>query len=119
MWRGDTAARGLETRLDLMNARAAVMDNRRKGEVAANQLQAVVNLVANGNVLTPPLIAGDHNPFDFRGKDSTFQVGIQFTTPIQLVAQRNTYRAALVGYQQARRNYLRTEDQVKLDCPTT
>ena len=109
---------GLANRLDLMNARAAVMDNRRAVEVAANQLQAVLNLVATGDIQTPPIGAGDHNPFDFRGKDSAFQVGIQFTTPIQLVAQRNAYRAALVGYQQARRNYQRTEDQVKLDCRT-
>jgi hypothetical protein len=114
----DAVAVGLANRLDLMNSRAQVMDARRKVEVAANQLQAVMNIVANGNVQTLPLAAGDHNPFDFRGKDSTFQVGIQFTTPIQLVSQRNTYRAALVGYQQSRRNYQRTEDQVKLDCRT-
>jgi hypothetical protein len=114
----DTVAVGLANRLDLMNLRGAAMDARRKVEVAANQLQAVVNLVANGNIQTQPLAAGNHNPFDFRGVDSNFQVGIQFTTPVQLVAQRNAYRAALVGYQQARRNYQRTEDQVRLDCRT-
>jgi hypothetical protein len=112
----DAVATGLANRLDLMNLRGAVMDARRKVEVAANQLQAVVNLVATGNIQTQPLAAGNHNPFDFRGKDSNFQVGIQFTTPVQLVTQRNNYRAALVGYQQARRNYQRTEDQVRLDC---
>lgn len=111
----DAVATGMANRLDLMNSRAAVMDSRRKVEVAANQLQAVVNLVANGNIQTQPIGAGIHNPFDFRGQDSAFQVGVQFTTPIQLVAQRNAYRAALVGYQQSRRNYQRTEDQVKLD----
>jgi hypothetical protein len=114
----EAVAVGLANRLDLMNQRAAVMDARRKVEVAANQLQAVVNLVANGNIQTPSLAAGDHNPFDFRGKDSTFQVGVQFVTPVQLVSQRNAYRATLVGYQQARRNYHRTEDQVKIDCRT-
>src|SRR5262249_50547032 len=114
----ETVAMGLANRLDLMNLRGAVMDARRKVEFAANQLQAVLNLVANGNIQTQPLISGDHNPFDFRGVDSTFQVGVQFTTPVQLVSQRNAYRAALVGYQQARRNYQRTEDQVKLDCRT-
>jgi hypothetical protein len=45
-------------------------------------------------------------------------LGLQFVTPVQLVAQRNAYRAALVGYQQARRNYQRTEDQVRIDCRT-
>ena len=91
------------------------MDARRNVEVTANQLQALLNLVATGNINTKPLAAGINNPFDFRGDQSNFNLGVQFTTPIQLVAQRNTYRAALVGYQQARRNYMRTEDQVKID----
>ena len=111
----NAVATGLANRLDLMNSRAAVMDARRKVEVAANQLQATLNLVATGNVNTKPLTAGINNPFDFRGDQSNFNLGVQFTTPIQLVNQRNTYRAALVGYQQARRNYMRTEDQVKID----
>jgi hypothetical protein len=111
----DAVATGLANRLDLLNSRAAVMDARRKVEVAANQLQAVLNVVATGNVNTKPLAAGINNPFDFHGDQSNFNLGVQFTTPIQLVAQRNNYRAALVGYQQARRNYMRTEDQVKID----
>lgn len=115
----DAVATGLGNRLDLMNLRGAVMDARRKVEVAANQLQAIVNLVAAGGIQTPPITSTNENPFNFSGKNSSFQVGIQFQAPIQLVAQRNNYRAALVGYQQARRNYLRTEDQVKYDCRST
>ncbi|MBI3864179.1 MAG: TolC family protein [Planctomycetia bacterium] len=115
----DAVAFGLGNRLDLMNARAAVMDNRRKVEVAANQLQSVVNLVATGQINTKGLGDGNNNPFEFRGDKSNFQVGITFTTPVQLVAQRNTYRAAIIGYNQARRNYMRTEDQVKLDIRQT
>lgn len=111
----DAVAFGLGNRLDLMNTRAAVMDARRKVEVAANQLQSTVNLIANGQVNTKPLLSGNDNPFAFRGDQSSFQVGVQFTTPVQLVAQRNTYRAAIIGYNQARRNYMRTEDQVKLE----
>lgn len=114
----DAVATGLGNRLDLMNARATVMDLRRKVEVQANQLQATMNVVAQGNIQTQPLVSGNGNPFDFRGKDSSFQVGLQFTTPIQLVAQRNAYRASLIAYLQARRNYMRTEDQVKLDIRT-
>ena len=112
----DAVATGLANRLDLMNSRAAVMDARRKVEVAANQLQATLNIVATGNVNTKPLADGINDPFDFRGDQSSFQLGVQFTTPIQLVNQRNNYRSALVGYQQARSNYMRTEDQVKIDC---
>lgn len=109
----------LDNRQDLMNARGQVMDARRAVEVAANQLQAVLNLTAEGDISTRPLISGDNKPFDFRGKQSSIRVGVQFTSPVQLVQQRNDYRATLVGFQRARRNYMRTEDQVKFDIRTT
>ncbi|MFN0056714.1 MAG: TolC family protein [Planctomycetales bacterium] len=109
----------LENRMDLMNARASVMDARRNVEVAANQLQALLNIVAAGDVRTQSLGLGNLNPLDFRGGSSSFRAGVQFTTPVQLVQQRNVYRAALISYQRARRNYMRTEDQVKLDVRVT
>jgi hypothetical protein len=109
---------GLANRLDLKNVQGVVMDARRKVEVAANQLQAVLNITAAGDIRTQTLGSGNDNPFEFRGDESNIRLGVQFTTPIQLVQQRNTYRASLIGYQQARRNYMRVEDQVKLDVRT-
>jgi hypothetical protein len=108
----------LDNRLDLKNVQAFVMDARRKVEVAANQLQSVLNITAAGDIRTKPLNGGNDNPFAFRGDESNIRLGVQFTTPIQLVQQRNTYRAVLIGYQQARRNFMRVEDQVKLDVRT-
>lgn len=105
----------LENRQDLMNARAQVMDTRRLVEVAANQLQAVLNIVAAGDIRTQGNVLNNNNPFDFRGSQSSIRAGVQFTSPVQLVQQRNTYRAALIAFQRARRNYMRIEDQVKLD----
>ncbi|MSR56495.1 MAG: hypothetical protein EXS05_02340 [Planctomycetaceae bacterium] len=109
----------LENRMDLMNARAAVMDARRLVEVTANQLQAVLNIVAAGDVRTQGTLLGNGNPFDFRGDQSSLRAGVQFTSPVQLVQQRNDYRAALIAYQRARRNYMRIEDQVKIDIRVT
>ncbi|RPI80362.1 MAG: hypothetical protein EHM42_12210 [Planctomycetaceae bacterium] len=60
-----------------------------------------------------------NRPFDIEADTADVRLGVQFTTPIQLVQQRNTYRAALIGYQQARRNYMRVEDQVKVDIRVT
>jgi hypothetical protein len=108
----------LDNRLDLKNVQAFVMDARRKVEVAANQLKSVLNITAAGDIRTKPVGAGNDNPFAFRGDESNIRLGVQFTTPIQLVQQRNTYRAVLIGYQQARRNFMRVEDQVKLDVRT-
>ncbi len=104
---------GLENRVDLMNARGQVMDGRRKIEVAANQLQAVLNIVAAGDIRTKPNSAGIQNPFAFSASQNSYNVGVQFTTPVQLVNQRNNYRAAQIFYQQARRNYMLAEDSVK------
>ena len=105
----------VENRLDLMNARGRVMDARRAMEVAANRLEAVMNLVATGDVNTPAI--GNH-PLDFRGSRSTFRFGVQMTAPIDQVAERNAYRAALVAYQRLRREYVRQEDEVKFTVRT-
>jgi len=105
----------LENRLDLMNFRGRVMDARRAMEVSANRLEAVMDLVATGSVNTP---AGGNKPLDFRGADSTFRFGVRMTAPIDQVAERNAYRAALVSYQRLRRDYMRQEDQVKFDIRT-
>ncbi len=101
----------MENRLDLMNARAVVMDARRQMEVAANRLEAVLNVVARGDIGT----SGGNKPFDFRGDQSTFQAGIQFTAPLDQVLERNNYRQSQVAYQRARRAYMLLEDNIKLD----
>lgn len=104
----------LENRLDLMNARGAVMDARRQMEVAANRLEAVVNVVAAGDIGT----SGGNKPFDFRGDRSTFRAGVQLTAPLDQVLERNAYRNSQIDYQRARRAYMQLEDQVKLEVRT-
>lgn len=112
----DAVAIALENRLDLMNARGRVMDSRRNMEVAANRLEAVLNLVAQGNLNTPN--TGNH-PLDFRGANSSYQFGLQMTAPLDQMQVRNLYRGSLVSYQQARRSYMLLEDQVKYDIRTS
>lgn len=103
---------GVESRVDLMNTRAEVMDARRRLEVAANALESTLNLQVDGEVRTRP---GNRKPFDFRQDESRLDVGVQFTTPLDQIQERNAYAAALVTYQRARRNYMRAEDNVKND----
>ncbi|OYW19534.1 MAG: hypothetical protein B7Z55_08670, partial [Planctomycetales bacterium 12-60-4] len=104
----------LENRLDLMNARGNVMDARRQMEVAANRLEAVLNVVASGDIGT----SGGNKPFDFRGDRSTFRAGVQLTAPLDQVLERNAYRQSQIDYQRARRAYMQLEDQVKLEVRT-
>ena len=104
-------------RLDLMNRRAFVVDARRQLEIAADRLEATLNVVVEGAVNMPPLLQ-NNNPLDFRADESNFRVGISVITPLDRVEARNNYRAAQVAYQRARRNYMAAEDQVKLDVRT-
>lgn len=108
----EAVQQALTHRLDLMNARGRVMDARRNMEVAANRLEAVLNVVAQGNLGTTP--TGNH-PLDFRGANSQFQIGLQMTTPLDQVQVRNAYRSSIINYQQARRAFMLLEDQVKYD----
>jgi len=105
----DAVALGLDNRVDLMNARAAVMDARRKVEIAANALLASLSIVMEGDISTPL----GNQPFDFRGKQSRLRAGVAFTAPLDQIEERNVYRAAQIAYQRARRQYMEEEDLVK------
>ena len=115
----DEAVRiALENRLDLMNQRAFVTDSRRQLELTANALQAVLDVVAEGNVRTLPrsgVLGIDRNPFSFRADQSDFTLGVRFDTPLDRIAERNAYRASLINYQRQRRAYIEFEDSVRND----
>ncbi len=104
----------IENRLDLMNRQAQVVDARRKLEIAADLLEADVNVAAEANINTQPLGVGD-NPFDFRSEDSRYSVGLQFDTPLDRRAERNVFRSAQIALDQARRGYVGSMDNIKLE----
>jgi len=93
---------GLENRLDLMNARGAVMDSRRAVEVAANALKAKLDVRVNGT-----------SGIDGATSSKDVNLNMDFKTPIDQVVQRNNYNRALIDYQRARRTYMAAEDAVK------
>ncbi|HEX6984049.1 MAG TPA: TolC family protein, partial [Planctomycetaceae bacterium] len=102
----------LTNRVDLMNQRALVTDARRKVEVAANALRAVLDLRVEEELSTRPIFNND-NPLDFRRDQSTFRAGVRFVAPLDQIAQRNAYRVSQINYQRVRRSYMQAEDQVK------
>ena len=51
--------------------------------------------------------------FDFTFDESETQLGLRFDAPLNRRAQRNAYRAALIRYQQARRQLMQAEDEIK------
>lgn len=96
-----------ENRLDWMNARAALVDQWRQIEITANALRSDLNLRVNGDISTV-----GNNPTRFRGTNGELQVGLEFDAPLTRLVERNDYRAALIAYQRARRDYYAYEDLV-------
>ncbi|MFK7776941.1 MAG: hypothetical protein QM501_02305, partial [Gimesia sp.] len=101
---------GLDNRLDLMNQRGFVMDARRIMEVRSNSLEAVLNVVVDGDVSTP---LGQNKPLDFSSSRAGFRAGVEFTAPLSLVQERNAYRESQIDYQRQRRTFMAAEDAAK------
>ena len=94
-------------RRDWMNNRAALVDNWRQIQFVANDLEGFMNIVVDGNIGTL-----GNNPVKFSSKNSSLRVGVQFDAPFTRLLERNTYRATLIQYQQARRDYYTYIDEV-------
>jgi outer membrane protein TolC len=97
----------LQNRLDLMNARASLVDAWRLIQFRADALQSDLEVEFGGSLGT----LGD-NPFRFRSPTGTLRAGLRFDSPITRLVERNVYRQELVNYQRARRNFINFNDQM-------
>lgn len=103
----------LTNRLDLMNARAQVVDAWRQVAVRANALLGVANARYHLDVNTLPLT---NQPFDLRASASRSQLFMNFELPLTRMLERNDYRTALIAFQRSRRTLQAAEDQVLLEA---
>ncbi len=94
-------------RLDLENARDQRDDATRKVAVAADGLGAQVDLTL-GAALTGP----GRQPLNVKGMKGVGTAGLDVSLPVERLAERNTYRAALVQEDRARRAVEALEDQI-------
>ena len=94
-------------RRDWMNARASLVDSWRLIQFNADQLQSSLNLFFSGDIGNV-----GQNPFNLNSDTGRLRVGFQFDAPITRLSERNTYRQALIEYQQARRSFYAFEDGV-------
>ena len=103
-------------RLDLQNSLGTVTDQWRKVRVAANALKSDLSVTVAGDAGLP---ADAHNPLAFNANNSVLRVGVKLDGPLNRRAERNAYRAQLIGYHAARRSYLAASDgveqQIRLD----
>ena len=96
-------------RRDWMNARASLVDSWRNIEFVANRLEAQVDLVFDGDIRTRPDAS---NPFKLRYDTGNLRAGFRFDAPIVRLAERNSYRSALINYQQSKRTFYEFEDSI-------
>ena len=101
-------------RRDWMNRRAALVDAWRLIEFNADNLESTLDVVFDGELQN----VGD-NPLRIRDINGQVQVGLRFDAPLTRLQERNTYRQALIEYQQARREYYRFEDFVAISLRNT
>jgi hypothetical protein len=99
----------LANRLDIMNARAALVDRWRSIEISADALQSVMNITASGDIKT-----ARNNPVSFRAPTGSFRLGMEFDAPFTRLLERNAYRESLINYQQSRRSFIQSRDSVHL-----
>jgi outer membrane protein TolC len=100
----------LDNRMDLMNQRARVVDAWRAVAVAADALQADLDLVFQADLNTDP---DRDNPFAFDASANRYRVGLEFDSPLVRRRERNAYRARQIAYQAARRAYMAAEDNIR------
>jgi hypothetical protein len=94
-------------RRDWMNARASLVDSWRLIEFNADALESQLDIVFSGDVTNV-----GSNPFNLQGSAGRLRAGFQFDSPITRLGERNTYRQALIEFQQARRSYYLVGDNI-------
>jgi outer membrane protein TolC len=99
------------SRLDLYTERDREEDMARKVEVAANALKPQLDVIAN---ITAPSRGNDKfEQFDF--EHSKWSAGLDVDLPLDRKSERNSYRAALIAHERAKRERDLAEDTVKLE----
>ncbi len=110
----ETRARWIaeQNRLDLRNELAQVVDAYRRTEVAADLLEADLDLKLQADLATDP---GENEPFRFDSSASRLTAGLQFDGPLNRMSERNIYRSAQIAYQRIRRNYMAVRDGISFE----
>lgn len=107
----DAIDAALKTRLDLATAYDRVDDAHRKINVTEDALRARLNLVASARVDSTDDTQWERHRFH----DGTYNIGMALDLPLDKLSERNAYRRSLISYQQVKRDYELSVDEVKLE----
>jgi len=100
----------LANRLDHLTVLDQFDDRRRKVIVAEDQLRSGLTLSAQGNVLS-----SDPKPIDYDFRDTTWSATLSWKLPIDLMPERNNYRASLISLEAAARSCEQSHDTIEAD----
>lgn len=106
----DAVAAALRHRLDLLTAREQVEDAQRRILVAADALEAGLDLG-----LEIDLASDANQPLDFDLGDARWSLSALFDLPIDRLPERNAYRASIVAAEVALRNAQELRDTIVAD----
>lgn len=98
-------------RLDLQNVKDRLEDSERKIRIAADGLEADLDLNISGNMSSTP--GGGVRLPDPKKRSWTASLGLDL--PINRKRERNNYRSALISFDRAQRQHDQFIDQMKLD----
>ncbi|NUP97229.1 MAG: TolC family protein [Planctomycetaceae bacterium] len=101
---------GLALRLDYQTVLDQLTDSERRLNIAADNLRARLNVTASSSI-----VSEDGEPFEFSKRDLDWTLRADLTLPIQLIAERNAYREALITVERARRSAEQLADQITGD----
>ena len=103
-----------ENRMDWMNARAGLHDEWRRTGIFKDALRSSFDFVRRGDVRSQD---GTSDRFNQAG--GILQGGVRLDTPLTKLQERNNYKAALIRFEQAKRDYVEFEDSVELQLRET
>ncbi|HOC54374.1 MAG TPA: TolC family protein [Verrucomicrobiota bacterium] len=101
----------LAARLDYQNAHDELADSGRKVKLAADQFKPQLDLLATAGFVSPQEDHGFAVPDPDR---YNWSAGANLDLPLERMAARNSYRAALIAEQRAARNLDQQRDQIQL-----
>jgi outer membrane protein TolC len=101
----------VQRRLDLLNEIDRFEDAQRKIRVAANQLKADLNIVADASLQSRG--PTDYAHFDFDEVQAS--AGLQLNLPLDRLRERNSYRASLINFERQIRSLAQALDSLRED----
>lgn len=109
-------ALALEHRLDLQVARGRAIDAQRRVTVAADALEAELNLTGSGTLGERRTVLSAGLPdARLRTEEARYAALLSLDLPLERTAERNALRSSYIALERAVRDYQEREDRVKLD----